>query len=155
MTRRILEHTLKPTLEVALPNPLLLILLPVGVLGLFTRGRWVLAAGMLPLFLLIYARHTFFLVHYAAVVAPALIVLALLGGHAIASALPKSARCAGQIIAGSIIAAVGLTAYPQLQAPTAPDAWAFPPILRPLRDPFAKPTPQPADDLLPFAPQNS
>jgi hypothetical protein len=150
MPRRILEHVLKPTLEVTLPNPLLLILVPVGLLAAFTRGRWVLAAGLLPLFILIYARHTFFLVHYAAVIAPALILLALLGGRAITSALPKGV----QLMVSFAIAALVLTAYPQFQPHPPPDEWAFAPILRLVDDRLANLGRKPAIVLFRFDAEN-
>ena len=55
-----------------LPNPLLIALLPVGLLGL-TRRRWIFWLP-LPLFILIYANYTFFLPHYAVAIAPAAII---------------------------------------------------------------------------------
>jgi hypothetical protein len=54
LPRRLVEKVLRPTLEVDLPNALLAILVPVGLLGLMRRGRWVPVA-MLPPFLLLYA----------------------------------------------------------------------------------------------------
>src|SRR4029453_8722016 len=48
----------------ALPSPLLVALLPVGLLGLTDRRMWALWLG-LPVFILLYANYTFFLPHYA------------------------------------------------------------------------------------------
>ncbi|MDB5319036.1 MAG: hypothetical protein JWN40_667 [Phycisphaerales bacterium] len=129
MLRRSVEHSLKPTVEVTLPNPLLIVLAPVGLIGLFTRGRWVFV-GALLLFIMLYARHTFFLVHYAVVIAPALIVLVLLGWEGLVSVLPVAARRGGQMIGALLIAGLMIAAYPQFQASPAADEWAFAPILR-------------------------
>jgi hypothetical protein len=62
----------------ALPSPILIILLPVGIFGLCCRGRWALWVG-LPVFLLLYASYTFFLPHYAVAVTPVVILLVLAG----------------------------------------------------------------------------
>lgn len=64
---------------------LLLLLIPVGLLGLKGIRRWVFWA-MLPLFILFYLPSTFFLEHYAVLVAPAVILTVLMGGRRLASA---------------------------------------------------------------------
>jgi hypothetical protein len=127
--RRILEHSIKPGVEASFPNPLLIILAPVGFIPLFKRGRWVLV-GALPLFMILYARYTFPVVHYAVVIAPAMILLVLLGWKGLAGALPATARPHGLVIGASALLALTLAAYPQLQGNKTPDDWAFAPILR-------------------------
>src|SRR3954451_22385051 len=69
MFQRILEHSIKPAVETTFPNPLLIILAPMGLILILRRSRWVLV-GALPLFMVLYARYTFPVVHYAVVMAP-------------------------------------------------------------------------------------
>ena len=129
LPRRLVEKVLRPTLEVDLPNALLAILVPVGLLGLMRRGRWVPVA-MLPPFLLLYAMYTFFLDHYAMVLAPAVALLVLLGWRAVARAVPPGARRSVTWLVGAAVAGLVLGAYPQLRANPPADEWAFWPLLR-------------------------
>jgi hypothetical protein len=73
--------------DTSLPARPLLAFLPVGLLALHGRGRKALAAS-LPLFVLLYMGNTFFLEHYAILIAPAALMLALLG-------LRRTAKAAG------------------------------------------------------------
>ena len=76
--------------DVTLPALPLLLLLPLGTLGLLARGlpgpgdrrgrRAVV--GMLPIFILVYMGNTFFLEHYALLITPAIILLLLSAGRA-------------------------------------------------------------------------
>ena len=66
------EQDKKRLISGALPSPLLIALLPVGLLGLCGR-RWALWLG-LPCFVLVYANYTFFLPHYAVAIVPAVIL---------------------------------------------------------------------------------
>jgi hypothetical protein len=74
--------------DTTLPARVLLVLVPVGLLGLRDRKRLVLFAT-LPLFILLYIFNPFFLEHYAIPIIPAVILLVLLGAEAIASASPR------------------------------------------------------------------
>ena len=74
--------------DVALPARFLLVLVPLGVLGLTDTRRRVLWAP-LPLFVAGYMLNTFFLEHYAAAVIPAMILSVLLGLYALADAWPR------------------------------------------------------------------
>jgi hypothetical protein len=65
----------------ALPSPLLLILVPCGLLEM-GRRRWVMA-GVLPLFVAFYVFFAYLLSFYVMVIAPALIFVVLLGYTAI------------------------------------------------------------------------
>lgn len=64
--------------DVVLPARPLLLLLPVGLLGLRDRRRWLLLASF-PLFILGYVGYTFYLEHYAVVVVPAVVLLVVMG----------------------------------------------------------------------------
>lgn len=85
--------------DTALPTRALAAVLPVGVLALVGRRRWAVA-GAVPLFVLVYVGNTFFLEHYAVVVAPATILVALLGLHRLAEAVAPKPRWAGAFRAG-------------------------------------------------------
>lgn len=70
--------------ETTMPFPALLVLLPVGLIGLADRRRQVLAFT-LPAFVLIYLFNPIYVWHYAVVVIPAVILLVLLGVGAVAN----------------------------------------------------------------------
>lgn len=83
-----LNRRLPITLAATMPKTALLILLPIGALGCFMRGRWVMA-GAAPLFLILYAFSIFYLDYYPVVIAPSVILLVLLGIDTIAKAWPE------------------------------------------------------------------
>ena len=79
------------SVDTALPARPLVALLPVGLLAVFAdRRRWAVA-GAIPLFLLVYFFNTFFLEHYALVIAPAALLLVVLGIRRLAAAWPRRA----------------------------------------------------------------
>ncbi|HEY7119221.1 MAG TPA: hypothetical protein VH475_21710, partial [Tepidisphaeraceae bacterium] len=148
---RLLRNVLTPTLDDALPNPLLLVLVPVGLLGLFARGRYVLAAMLLP-FLLIYPLYPFFLAQYATVAAPALILLALVGCEAIVAMPGVAGRPAARALAALAIAALALAAYPQFRPGAPADEWDVAPIFRLIDARLADLSSKPAVVLFRFDP---
>ncbi|MDQ3440054.1 MAG: hypothetical protein M3478_06855 [Planctomycetota bacterium] len=77
-----LRSQLLTTLDYNLPSPLLLALIPVGVLQLFRRQRFVVWA-VLPVFLALYTGYALFLLHYTLLAAPAVIFMILAGVRAI------------------------------------------------------------------------
>jgi hypothetical protein len=98
--------------DTSLPARPLLAFLPVGLLALHGRGRKVLAAS-LPLFVLLYMGNTFFLEHYAILIAPAALMLALLGLRRTAKAIAP--RWSSQVRIGLSMAfiAVCLLSLPE------------------------------------------
>lgn len=75
------------TIAWGLPLPILVVLLPIGLLGLTDRRRWVWAAGLL-VFPVAYL--TFLYVqHYVAILAPGLAFLVVLGAGQVARAFPR------------------------------------------------------------------
>ncbi len=64
-------------LQMLCPHSLLIVLLPVGFLGL--RGRRWLIAAIFPLFVLFYFPYVFFIKHYALTVIPCVLMMILLG----------------------------------------------------------------------------
>jgi hypothetical protein len=74
--------------DTTLPARLLIVLVPVGVLGLTDVRRRVLWAT-LPLFVAGYMLNTFFLEHYAAAVIPAVLLSVVLGVYVLADAFPR------------------------------------------------------------------
>ena len=76
------NRRLPALLNGTLPEPLLAVALPVGLLALGRRSRWVLAATV-PLFLLVYLPWPFVLPHYPLPFAPGVLLLVLLGMRAL------------------------------------------------------------------------
>jgi 4-amino-4-deoxy-L-arabinose transferase-like glycosyltransferase len=75
----------------AMPQRLLIIPACIGLLGLIERVRWVLWAT-LPLFVLVFSFNPFFIPHYALLMIPAVVLMIILGGEAIAAAWPRFQR---------------------------------------------------------------
>jgi hypothetical protein len=98
---------------------LLLLLIPIGLLGLRGIRRWVFWA-VLPLFIIFYLPSTFFLEHYAVLVAPAVILTVLMGGRRLASAFRGWERPAFAAFAGAVmmISFTSLWEINQLVAPS-------------------------------------
>ncbi len=120
--RRLLNERLAPAFEDSLPNPLLIILAPIGLIALSINRRWVAVAFLLGFFG-VYAFYPFFLDHYAVVALPAIFLLVLAGGDRLTRALGSTAtplRIAGALC----IIALTLTALPQLRRNPDPDMWA-------------------------------
>ncbi len=74
-------------LRATLVHPLLIILLPVGLLGAFSRRRWVIAAS-LALFVIFYGLYLLFMRHYLAVIVPAVAVIVVAAVDVVASSWP-------------------------------------------------------------------
>jgi hypothetical protein len=86
--------------EATLPARVLVVLVPVGLLGLTDIRRRVVWAP-LPLFVAGYVLNTFFLEHYAAAVIPAVLLSVVLGLRALEEAWPTRAgfiRAAGTLV---------------------------------------------------------
>lgn len=110
----------------ALPTPLLVTLLPLGLLAL-GRRRWVVVIPV-GLFLLVYSQYTFFLVHYAVAIVPGIILLALASKEVLQSTWPAARRPIG-IGFTLVILALCLSALPQLNR-SRKDQWFPAPFLR-------------------------
>jgi hypothetical protein len=126
---RLRERALLPTLRNGLPDPLLLVLLPVSMLGLWRRGRWVLVA-VLPLFLVVYSRYTYVVAHYVTSVTPALIVMVLVGWDAVAALWGRTGATVVRIAGGAMLATLALAALPQVWREAPADEWDIAPVLR-------------------------
>jgi hypothetical protein len=111
----------------ALPSPLLIALLPVGLLGLCDRRRWVVWLA-LPLFVGVYASYTFFLSHYAVAIAPAVMCNLLAAGVVLRRTWPGVSQPIGWAVTAAI-AALAVTAMPELNAARR-DQWFDAPLLR-------------------------
>jgi hypothetical protein len=94
--------------DAAVPSRLLLVLLPLGLPGLTTRGR-ILFVTILPLFLAAYVLNPFFVEHYAVVVAPVVILLALLGARKLATLFPRAASA--DAVIGVAVLTLSLTSF--------------------------------------------
>jgi hypothetical protein len=111
----------------ALPSPLLIALLPVGLLGLAERKRWVVWLALLP-FLALYASYSFFFPHYAVAIVPAVIVNLLAAKAVLRRTWPAVAGPVGLAFTLGV-AAMAVAALPELN-PSRRDQWFDAPLLR-------------------------
>lgn len=74
--------------DVTLPCRLMLVVAPIGLLGLVDRRRWVLWITF-PLFVLVYAFNPFFLEHYAILVIPAAVLAMVMSIGVLTTAWPR------------------------------------------------------------------
>jgi hypothetical protein len=119
-----------------LPAYPLLLLLPAGVVSLFSDRRRLIVAATLPLFVLLYVFNPFVLPHYPVVVAPAVILLSLLGADA-AARLSTSRRASDTVRVAiyAVILAIAVTSFFEVK-------WAMAPSSRPPTDGFQEGVPQ-------------
>ncbi len=103
---------LPDVLRTVVPVPLLLLLLPLGLMGLRASKRWVLVVG-LPIFLLLYAFYPLFLSHYALIVAPAALMLVIMGAQGLANAF-GAYRAQASVILTMALATVSLTSLTEM-----------------------------------------
>ena len=82
------EAFIPDTIRNIVPHSLLIILVPVGCLGL--RGRRWLLAAMLPMFVLAYFPYVFFIRHYSLIVIPAGIMIIVLGVRVLSDLWPAA-----------------------------------------------------------------
>jgi hypothetical protein len=108
-----------------LPQPMLIVLIPIGVLAWSRRRAWILASG-LPLFFLIYTPYPIFARHYSIVAAPAAIFAAVVAPRAISLAWPKAR--AGAWTALSIFV-VGVLCTKAVEDYTLTSSLAFQPLM--------------------------
>jgi hypothetical protein len=111
----------------AVPSPLLIALLPVGLQGLAERRQWVVWVALLP-FLALYASYSFFFPHYAVAIVPAVIVNVLAAKSVLQRTWPAVAGPVGLMVPLGV-AAVAVTALPQVN-PSRRDQWFDAPLLR-------------------------
>ncbi len=119
-----------------LPADPLLLLLPAGVVSLFSDRRRLVVAATLPLFVLLYVFNPFVLPHYPVVVAPAVIMLSLLGADA-AARLSTSRRASNTVRVAmyAAILAIAVTSLFEVK-------WAMTSSSRPPTDGFQEGVPQ-------------
>ncbi len=106
--------------DTTLPVRLLLVFVPVGVPGLTDPRRRVLAAA-LPLFVVLYAFNPFFLEHYAVVIAPAVLLLVVLGARSVEAAFPERPSIAA--LTTLLIATCALTNFYEINMLLTPDRY--------------------------------
>ena len=108
------NHRIPTFVRGTLPAPFLVVFLPVGLVALGRRWRWVPAA-VVPLFLLVYLPWPFILPHYPLAAAPAALLLVVLGMRAIERRARRIAPAATAAFALLVVAAF-VTALPQVNA---------------------------------------
>jgi len=95
---------LPDTIQNILPHSLLILMMPVGLMGLRDR-RWIVFL-MLPLFVLVYFPYVFFIRHYSVIVMPAGILIVCLGVRVLSN-FSRTAR--PQILTFLIVCVAGLS----------------------------------------------
>lgn len=90
--------------DTTLPARFLLLLLPVGLLGLHDRRRFILWLTF-PLFVLFYVLNPFFLEHYAILLMPAAVLSLLLSVEILARTFPRYRGQIRAVLTGLIVAA--------------------------------------------------
>jgi hypothetical protein len=136
----------------ALPTPLLVALVPVGLVTMLSRRRWMLLVPLV-LFLAIYANYSYFFPHYTVAVLPAVILLVLGAPAAIGRTWPRLAVPVGLAI-GAVVAAVSITALPQVNR-VRHDQWFDAPLLRGVDAALAGIGKRPAIVLFKYDPERS
>jgi hypothetical protein len=112
---------LEQTLRWALPNPVLLILLPAALLSVGETRRRVMG-GILVLFLVGYAVYLFFLEHYVVSILPAIICLIFMGWESLRRAWPRlNSFLLISLLMISLVALWPMTPLPPVDASFAPD----------------------------------
>jgi hypothetical protein len=110
------ELRLPETLMYSLPQALFVVFVPIGLLALRERRQRVLAATLFC-FIAFYIFYVFYIPHYMVVIAPAMIVLALLGfraaGETIGRLWPRVSNAA-VLLALLLPAALAMGALPEL-----------------------------------------
>ncbi len=96
-------------------NLCLLVLLPLGLFGLYNRPRIIVFATMV-LFLAFYSCYVFYFVHYAAVIVPMVIFLTLLGGETLTRLFWGNVRSGAWVVIATGIAVAGVVALPEFNA---------------------------------------
>jgi hypothetical protein len=89
-----LEKGFRDTLGNTLPHRLMIILLPVGILGLICRKRLTLWLTI-PLFIVLISLYIWILPHYAMIIIPALFMTILLGARRLEDCWPPIRRYVG------------------------------------------------------------
>jgi hypothetical protein len=111
-------------LTVTLFTALLLVLLPSFLLAR-QAGRSAVLWAMAPLYLLIYATFPFMMNHYAAVVAPAMSLMVVLGMRAMIEGLPAPAQRSAEVF---LVLFLGAIALPPLKPQSPDDPYSMPSV---------------------------
>jgi hypothetical protein len=115
----------------ALPSELLLILMPVGLLGLVNSSRDRLPRlallTTLPLFIAAYALLAYLLVHYVVPITPALFVCVLLGVHVIGETFAKAPPWLVTVLT-TVLVILCLRGFPQFNRILRDDTLNFPAV---------------------------
>lgn len=148
----LITRRLPMMVRLASPSRWLLLLIPVGLLALNDRRRWVLWAS-LPLFFTLYAFYPLFLSHYTLMAAPGMILSMVLGANVIANAWPRHRAMMASLLT-LIILAAAISSLAELN-PEARDQYFQTPTLRFIQEVFPAQIKPPAVVLFRFDPATS
>jgi hypothetical protein len=120
--------------DATLPARALLVLVPIGLIGIGRDPRrWILLAN-LPLFLVLYFFYTFYLEHYAVVAAPAMALVVVLAPRVLRGAVPRFGNSIDLALSLAILI-VGLSMLPELNHHPLLNDESYPsPMMRVLHD---------------------
>jgi hypothetical protein len=151
---RLWRERLAETLAVDVPHVLLLALLPLGVVGAMRCGRWPVVTFALA-FLLVYSIYTFYVQHYALVIAVPVALLILAGWDALAAGVPRAAGDSVRLVSAVAVLALGVLSTPQLERVRMNDEWKLAGWAREVDDRVAAVAGRPAIVLFRFDPATS
>jgi hypothetical protein len=121
---RLEDGRVRQIVEATSPSLFLLPLLLVGFLGLTTRPRLALVM-ILPLYCVLYLFYAALLRHYTPVIAPATILLGLLGMRQIEITWPRL-RAAGATFGAVLVTATSVAALPEVNPRLEDDPFPYP-----------------------------
>ncbi len=130
-----------------LPNPILLILMPVGILGLVDSRRR-LVWSTLPIFIGAYSLFPFFQTYYGLPAALPLTLMLILGIRAVAESWPGQQRAIGTILT-LVVASFAITAMPGVKTDAYDPGRAWP-VMTAVHTLLPKAVRAPAVVLFPF-----
>jgi hypothetical protein len=151
---RLWGERLGSTLGTVVPHVLLLVLLPLGLIAATARGRWPVVA-LVAAFLGVYAIYTFYIVHYALVIAVPVLMLILAGWDALAAGVPRGAADSVRLVSGVAVLALVIISTPQLERVRMNDEWQQASVARDVDDRLAAIAGRPAIVLFRFDPATS
>lgn len=151
---RFWRERLAETLAVDVPHALLIVLLPLGIVGAMARGRWPVFA-FVAAFLLVYAIYTFYVAHYALVIAVPVLLLVLAGWDALAAGVPRAAGDCVRLVSAMLVLALAVLSTPQLERVRMNDEWQMAGTAREVDDRLAAVAGRPAVVLFRFDPATS
>ena len=110
------EHRFPLLFLRSFPTPPLIIFIPIGLIAVFRKSRWVLFLS-LPITLLFYVFYVFFLEHYSPLFSATMIFAVLLGIHQFSRAWGRTQRWIERMLL-AVVAALAIASIPPIGSAT-------------------------------------